>query len=79
MPRPAAKLVVGAVTVAIVSFFVKSLLTPSFSWRFYLGVYGRRKRLDELEKELGGGSDISASPFASPPETRRSTTRREYG
>lgn len=59
MPRPAAKLAVGAVTVAIVSFFVKSLVNILLLLALLAGgvYFFAGKQLDELEKSFGDGDD----------------------
>lgn len=59
MPRPAAKLAVGAMTVAIVSFFVKSLVNTLLLLALLAGgvYFFAGKQLDELEKSFGDGDD----------------------
>lgn len=59
MPRPAAKLAVGAVAVTLVSFFVKSLVNTLLLLALLAGgvYFLAGKQLDKLEKSAGGDDD----------------------
>ena len=59
VPRPAAKLAVGAVAVTLVSFFVKSLVNTLLLLALLAGgvYFLAGKQLDKLEKSAAGGDD----------------------
>ena len=59
VPRPAAKLAVGAVAVTLVSFFVKSLVNTLLLLALLAGgvYFLAGKQLDKLEKSAAGDDD----------------------
>ena len=59
VPRPAAKLAVGAVAVTLVSFFVKSLVNTLLLLALLAGgvYFLAGKQLDKLEKSAGDDDD----------------------